>query len=202
MSDFWSRRKARVEAEERAEAEAVREAAVRDAEQQQEARPDEELLAEAGLPEPESIDGPDMLREFLNSNLPQRLKRRAMRAHWKSNPVLACMDGLNDYEEDFTTAELIGDAVRTTYQVGRGLLAHVEEMERVANAEAGPEPATEDTADEPGVEAVTADAEIPAPAPAPEIQPDNAEAPDAGIGEDGQAIATASRRMRFRFETT
>ncbi|MFC6761800.1 DUF3306 domain-containing protein [Sulfitobacter porphyrae] len=60
--------------------------------------------------------------------MPQRLKRRALRAFWRSNPVLACLDGLNDYDDDYTAAATAGKAVNTLYQVGKGFAAPLTEV--------------------------------------------------------------------------
>ena len=93
----WLKRRAAVAAEARAEAEA-HEASLRQAEAQAlEARPDAELLAEAGLKEPEALVSAEEIRAFLKHALPDRLKRRALRRLWGLNPVLANVDGLVDY---------------------------------------------------------------------------------------------------------
>lgn len=39
---------------------------------------------------------------FTKSGVPELLRRKAMRKLWSSNPVLANLDGLNDYDEDFS----------------------------------------------------------------------------------------------------
>ncbi|WP_299592782.1 DUF3306 domain-containing protein [uncultured Tateyamaria sp.] len=72
-----------------------------------EERPDEELLAELNLPEPEALDSPDEVRDFLKAELPQRLKTRALRRLWRLNPMLANLDGLVDYGEDYTDAAIL-----------------------------------------------------------------------------------------------
>lgn len=136
--DFWSRRKARVEAEEAerdaaraAEAERVAEQARAEEEharlQALEERPDEDILAELGLPDPDTLNRGDDFRAFLAREVPERLRRRALRRLWRSDPVLACLDGLNDYDEDYTNPAKVGDAVRTAYKVGEGFARQVLE---------------------------------------------------------------------------
>ena len=191
---FWTRRKAAVAAEERAEA-AAREAAERQAHEQALAeRPDEELLAEAGMPEPESLTTAEEVQAFLKTALPQRLKTRALRRLWRLNPVLANLDGLVDYGEDYTDATRVIENMQTVYQVGKGMFdkfadpdPEPEEEPLVAEApEDSPEDAPQDT-----VEAE------------PEKEPD---APysytfaDTDDAEPETAPAN-TRRMRFRFET-
>ncbi|MHA7870234.1 MAG: DUF3306 domain-containing protein [Salipiger thiooxidans] len=192
MSGFWTRRREAVAAEERAEAEAVAAADAAKTEAELEARSDEELLAELGLPEPESLVGGEELQRFLASQLPQRLKRRALRTLWRSNPVLACLDGLNDYEDDFTDAAVVKEGMQTLYQVGRGFAERVQEI-----AEELPE------AVEAEPEAELA-AETPAPLPEPPTQMTLAEpapAPDAVEDEPAADILPPRfRRMQFQFD--
>ena len=64
--------------------------------------------------------------------MPDRIKKVALRKLWTSNPILANVDGLLDYGEDFTDAAVGAGVVETTYQVGKGMLAHVQEMARQA----------------------------------------------------------------------
>ncbi len=137
--DFWSRRRAAVAKELRAEEaamiaveEAEREAAVAETS-------DEDLLAEAGFGVPEELESAEDVREFLASALPQRLKTRALRRLWRLNPVLANVDGLVDYGGDFTDRANVVENLQTAYQVGKGMLRHVEEMARQAEDSATPE---------------------------------------------------------------
>lgn len=132
--DFWSRRKARVQAEAEAEAaEAVR--AKEAAEQaEREEQSDEQILQELGLPDPDSLQPGDDYSGFMARGVPERLRRRALRKLWVSNPVLANLDGLVEYGEDYTDATRVVDGMKTSYQVGKGMLAHVLEMARQAEA--------------------------------------------------------------------
>lgn len=189
---FWTRRKAAVAAEERAEA-AAREDAERQAHEQALAeRPDEELLAEAGMPEPESLTTAEEVQAFLKTALPQRLKTRALRRLWRLNPVLANLDGLVDYGEDYTDATRVIENMQTVYQVGKGM------FDKFADPDTEPE-------EEPLVAEAPEDDETPQDTvePEPEQEPD---APysytfaDTDDAEPETAPAN-SRRMRFRFET-
>ena len=193
--DFWSRRKAAVEKEALVEEAAVRadQAAAADAVLAE--RPDEELLAEANLPEPEALETPEAVREFMASALPQRLKSRALRRLWTLNPVLANIDGLVEYGEDYTDAATVIENLQTTYQVGKGMLKHVEEM--AAQAEAKAEELagdnTQDAADE--VEESVAEAEeVEEP-----VLDDPAPVLVAEVSE-GNAVLPGRRRMQFQFE--
>ncbi|MEM9872939.1 MAG: DUF3306 domain-containing protein [Pseudomonadota bacterium] len=172
--DFWSRRRAGVEAE----AQAV-EARVAEAEAAKlEERPDDEILAELNLPEPEALDSPDAVRAFLKEELPQRLKTRALRRLWRLNPMLANLDGLVDYGEDYTDAATVIENMQTVYQVGKGMLtAFLEDEEETAEEEAPTEEIEE--------EAPLIAAAEPAPLPEPDPEPP----------------AMPQRRMRFAVDT-
>ena len=160
--DFWTRRKRAVAAEKAAEAAAVEEAqaaeavAVREAEAAE--KTDAELLEELGLPDPDALAPGDDVKGFMQAAVPDRLRRRALRALWRTNPVLANLDMLVDYGEDFTDAATVVENLSTAYQVGKGMKAHVEEMARQA----------EEAAEKLGLtqEADAADADAPAEAEA------------------------------------
>jgi hypothetical protein len=185
---FWTRRKAAVAAEEQAEI-AARDAAERQAQEQALAdRPDTELLAEAGMPEPETLTTAEEVQDFLKTALPQRLKARALRRLWRLNPVLANLDGLVDYGEDYTDATRVIENMQTVYQVGKGMFDKF--------AEPDPEP-------EPEEEPLLAEAEEETEEEvAPEDEPDTPYSYTFTDTDDTEpAPAANTRRMRFRFET-
>lgn len=176
--DFWSRRRAGVEAEEQALEARVAEAEVAKLEE----RPDAEILTELDLPEPEALDSPEAVRDFLKAELPQRLKTRALRRLWRLNPMLANLDGLVDYGEDYTDAATVVENLQTVYQVGKGMVtAFLEDDEEDASAEDIPAHEIEDDEEE---APLIAQAE-PAPLPEPDSEPP----------------AMPQRRMRFAFDT-
>jgi Protein of unknown function (DUF3306) len=61
---------------------------------------------------------------FFRAGVPAALKRMAMRKLWTSNPVLANLDGLNDYDEDFNNPA--HNVFRSVWQVGRGYLTDMD----------------------------------------------------------------------------
>lgn len=132
MSDFWNRRKAAVAAEEAKNAVEIQERARSEMAAELEAKTDEEILEELGLPDPTTLKPGDDFAAFLKDAVPDRIKKIALRKLWTSNPILANVDGLVDYGEDFTDAAVGAGVVETTYQVGKGMLAHVQEMARQA----------------------------------------------------------------------
>ena len=193
QADFWSRRKAAVAAEERVREDAELE--VRAAEEQAalEERPDEEVLAELELPDPDSMKQGDDFSAFMANGVPERLRRRALRQLWRSNPVLANLDNLVDYGEDYTDAALVMENLQSAYQVGKGMLKHLEAMaeaaekaEKAVGGTAEDEDGAAEAEAEAGELAVTAE---PEPLPALSEIPAMEEAP----------IARAKPRMRFAF---
>ncbi|MEX0605606.1 MAG: DUF3306 domain-containing protein [Marinobacter sp.] len=85
-----------------------------------EALPEHEVLEKYNLPNPDAIELGTDFTGFMRKEIPELLRRRALRSLWKSNPVLAVLDGLNDYDEDFTDAASAGNVVKTLYKVGQG----------------------------------------------------------------------------------
>ncbi|SFR64242.1 DUF3306 domain-containing protein [Litoreibacter janthinus] len=190
---FWARRLAGVKQEAEAEAEA---AIVAETAQDQEDAPqtDAEILEMLDLPDPDSLQAGDDFAAFMVKAVPQHLRNRALRKLWRSNPVLACVDGLNDYDDDYLTGSTGNGPIKTTYQVGKGLLAHVEEMAR--------QKALADAADDD--EAVPEDAtKVVVAEDAPEGEADTArevEAPFELAEAETEETAPAPRRMQFHFE--
>jgi len=106
-----------------------------------EALPESEVLEKYGLPEPDTIELGTDITGFMRKEIPELLRRKALRALWKSNPVLAVLDGLNDYDEDFTDAAHAGEVVKTLYKVGQGMFdkaaKRAEQVEEPTEAQVG-----------------------------------------------------------------
>lgn len=82
---------------------------------------DEELVAK--LPDIDSLEEASDFKPFLAKGVPEVLRRRALRKLWRLNPVFANLDGLNDYDEDFTISATLVGGVKTIYKVGKGMLS-------------------------------------------------------------------------------
>ncbi|WP_425092996.1 DUF3306 domain-containing protein [Tropicimonas sp. S265A] len=208
-SDFWSRRKARVEQEVEDDRRADEAAARAAREAELEEKSDAEILADLDLPDPDTLEKGDDFSVFMKQVVPERIRRRALRKLWLSNPVLANLDALVEYGEDYTDAATVVENLSTTYQVGKGMLAHVQEMERQAAAKEAaaiapsdePEAETEEsqepkeTLTEQVVDADLDTDEDAAPATLVAVD----ETPiSAETCEDGSSLM-ARRRMRFDF---
>lgn len=64
--------------------------------------------------------------KFMAKEVPDALRRRALRQLWRSDPVLANLDGLCDYDDDFTDAALAVKVLQTTHRIGQGYLSDDE----------------------------------------------------------------------------
>ena len=180
--DFWTRRRAAVEAEAEAEQAQLVEQERAETQAALEEQTDEEICAALDLPDPDTLQPGDDYSVFLQKAVPERLRRRALRMLWRSNPVLANVDGLVDYGEDFTDAATVIENLSTTYQVGKGMLEHVMRSQQPEEmAEEQPE------SEEGELEAAEAPAE----------QPEEIQAELDPIQHDDEPLPR--RRMRFEF---
>ncbi len=93
------------------------------------------------LPDPDSLPADADFGIFLREQVPEALRRKALRRLWRSNPIISAVDMLDDYCEDFTDAATVVPALRTAYKVGK------EALERVEKPAAG-EPAPPASGDE------------------------------------------------------
>jgi hypothetical protein len=192
---FWARRKAAVQAEAAAEAQAAQLAAqaaqAKALDDTQAEMTEAELLESLGLPDPDSLTKGDDFSAFMARAVPEHLRRRALRKLWVSNPVLANLDGLVDHGEDYTDAATVMPDMKTAYQVGQGMLQHVlalaEQAEAAQEPPTRPEPA--DIASE-AEEMIAEAAPDPVPDLAPEPMAETVEQPD---------TPPARRHMRFEF---
>lgn len=137
----------------------------------QEPEPEIDAEAEENRRAAEAIDidalgfGDDF-STFLKRGVPAALKRRALRKFFGSNPLLANLDGMNEYDEDFNNPE--HQVYKSAWTVARGLLKDADEaVERVAKLAESPRPAPE-PAPEPQPDAEA----LPEPDPEPEPEPE------------------------------
>jgi len=57
---------------------------------------------------------------FMKEGVPEALRRKAQRLLWRSNPILANLDGLNDYDDDFADPSLILKSFKSAWEIGKG----------------------------------------------------------------------------------
>lgn len=199
-TSFWARRKAAVQAEaagEAAEAQARLMAAESEALAEAQAdKTDAEILADLGLPDPDSLVMGDDFSGFMARNVPDHLRRRALRKLWVSNPVLANLDGLLDHGEDYTDAATVIPGMQTAYQVGKGMMSHL-----IALAEQQAAKETALVTDEAAPEDQTVEADVDwgteLEAEAPKADADHPEPVTEAFAQE--ATPPARRHMRFDF---
>ncbi len=102
--------------------------------------PETEAGDEAGEPMPElppveSLTKDSDYTPFLADGVPEALTRAALRKLWTSDPVLANLDGLNDYDEDFRIIDTVVKAVEKLADSRDG-----EDGEDEKQSEESPEP--------------------------------------------------------------
>lgn len=114
-------------------------------------RTDEEILSDLGLPHPEELKPGDDVSGFMAQAVPAKMKRMALRQLWKLNPVLANVDGLVEYGEDYTDSAMVVENMQTLYQVGKGMFVEPDEPEEedLPDAEAVLDSSDEDSEDDP-----------------------------------------------------
>lgn len=123
----WANRKAAVQAEAKALERREQEAVLADQHAALAEKSEEEVLSELNLPNPDEMQSGDDFSAFMKSSVPSALRNRALRKLWTSDPVLANVDALVDYGEDFTGKNDAVRLVKTVYRVGKGMLPDEDE---------------------------------------------------------------------------
>ena len=173
-------------------------------------RTEAEILEELGLPDPDTLGPGSDFRAFMTEAVPDFIRRKALRRLWASNPVLANLDMLVDYGEDYTDKARVVANLQTAYRAGRGYLDRIAaEPEDAAEAPEAPaeeiaEQEPESAAGEPEPEPEQPTAAESASAEEEPSAPDSAEEPPAGEERPERATVAEMppprRRMRFRFD--
>lgn len=147
-------------------------------------QPPQEPQEPDALPDIDSLDKNSDFSAFLRQGVPEEIRRRALRVLWRSDPVLANLDGLNDYDEDFTVVHTVADAVRTAYKVGKGYLDDEDEAE--ATDQAGAAEETAEPADAAPSERIAASESDQITDEGTSAKPDTATAGEATVGGPGR----------------
>lgn len=146
-------------------------------------------------------------RIFMKEGVPAALRKKALAVLWRSNPVLANIDGLNEYDDDYTDANLVPKLFKSAWEAGRGYKKEIK-AEPPANDEKTSEPVTaaqseggEDTAGEDaGAEtdsvAIGPDRQDPPP-PALSHEPVLRHAEQTAIEPDSTPRVSLRRRLNF-----
>ncbi|WP_108813455.1 DUF3306 domain-containing protein [Loktanella sp. Alg231-35] len=197
-ADFWSRRRNAVLEETASESAVLEAEAIAQEHAALEDLSEAEVLERLDLPNPDTLKQGDDFSAFMAKAVPEAIRRRALRTLWRSNPVLANVDMLVDYGEDFTDSAMVVENMQTAYQVGKGMLKHIEEMARQAAEKENPAAVEDDVdgeEDEPAVAAPEEAEPIAATALNPEHGPSDPDVEDV-------EVTYAPRRMTFQIEET
>jgi hypothetical protein len=79
------------------------------------------------LPPIEELNAESDYTAFLRSGVPEAITRAALRKLWASDPVLANLDGLNNYDEDYNVVDQAITAAQTSYRPGLGYFDELED---------------------------------------------------------------------------
>ena len=112
----------------------------------------------------ETLDYDSDFTVFMHEKVPEALRRRALRTLWHSNPILANVDGLNDYDEDFTDGATVVEGLKAAYDeaVRRRSAEEAKAAKAAKGGEGAVPPADGEAVDEDETEAgedLVADAE-------------------------------------------
>jgi hypothetical protein len=194
----WARRKQEVrESEEREAALAPDAAADADADAEAQAQaladpdqrdvPPDEETRQRWIDELEAVDIGSLAYEsdftiFMKSWVPVALRQKALRKLWTTNPALAVLDGLNDYDLDYTDKAIAAGKVISSYMPGRGYAAVEEVVAKVEALAGDPEGASEEHVPE-------FETEVPADTAAAEPAEQDEDAEPAQSGNNGRSGA-------------
>ena len=87
------------------------------------------------LPDIESLSADSDFSIFMQDGIPDALRTRALQKLWRLDPAFGHIDELLDYAEDFSGGTTAIAAVRTVYQVGKGMLGGGDEEAASATAD-------------------------------------------------------------------
>ncbi|SUS06173.1 conserved hypothetical protein [Candidatus Defluviicoccus seviourii] len=94
---------------------------------------------------------------FLAAGVAEETRREALRILWRSDPVLANLSGLNDYDDDYRAIGTVQEVVETVYKAGAGYLEQLAAAADAETEDAAPPPAQGEEEAEAGEQAEAAD---------------------------------------------
>ena len=187
IASRWSERRRRV-AESEAEAEAAATAAVPPPPDEAELRANAEAAEAVDL---STIDARTDMSVFLKDGVSEILRKKALRQLWRSDPVFANIDRLNDYDENFADPARTVAVLQSAWQAGRGYLFPEDEPGGAADMP-DRHASTDDAASDD--EAITPADTIATAPDVPEAGPATTVAPEQGDGMVADAGSTEDER--------
>ena len=86
------------------------------------------------LPDIKTLNESSDYTPFMKDGVPEKLKRLALRKLWKSNPAFGFIDGLDDYDEDYSAIGIVAQEIFTNYKPGKGMIDPDETEEEIDEA--------------------------------------------------------------------
>ncbi|MEM8689193.1 MAG: DUF3306 domain-containing protein [Pseudomonadota bacterium] len=80
---------------------------------------DPELAEEISSLDLDNLAYEDDFTVFMQNKVPDIIRRKALSKLWLSHPLLANLDGLNEYDEDYTQAADAAEMVRKAFEAAR-----------------------------------------------------------------------------------
>lgn len=98
------------------------------------------VIGPADLPSIESLDRDSDFSMFMKEGVPDELRQLALRKLWRLSPGI--LDGLDDYDEDYSLVKMVAEKVSGVYKGGQGVPRPGDEeaLGEGKEAEAGPAP--------------------------------------------------------------
>lgn len=118
--------------------------------------PEDEAVRPEDLPDIETLDYHSDFTLFLRKGVPEELKRLALRKLWRSDPILACRDGLNDYDQDYSELTRLPGETESTAKYARDLVKDAHTGHRSAAVEPPRPPPQMPRSQAPAIEAAAA----------------------------------------------
>lgn len=183
----WANRKAAVKAEAETRAKDEQSAVIAEQHAALAEQSEQEVLDQLELPNPDDMQAGDDFSAFMKSTVPAALRNRALRKLWTSDPILANVDLLVDYGDDFTGKNDPVGVIKTIYRVGKGMLPDEEET-----------PEINEDVDKPTEQLAQAEQETEAEISDHDALPEVA--PEVVAEQDQPKAPAPRRRMRFEFD--
>lgn len=102
----------------------------------------------------DSLDADSDISAFMADGVPLDVRQRALEQIWRSDPIFANLDGLNDYDDDYSKWGIVNQVVKSAWRAGKGYMSDEEYEEVVAQnardelkGQETAEPDSEETAD-------------------------------------------------------
>jgi hypothetical protein len=88
----------------------------------------QDVLVPNDLPDIDTLNKDSDFSLFMRKGTPEYLKKLALKKLFHSDPAFSVLDGLNDYDEDYSMIGMVAEAISTRYKPGRGMVDSDEEV--------------------------------------------------------------------------